>query len=138
MIKFKTKRQEEDWREGHIDNRLLIIAYAVYGFVSCHYGINITITDIFRTRHEQIAIYKTRGITDEALIPTSTHEVWRAIDLRSSVFTKKQLEAIRDFINESFSYVGEKKVALLHKIGKGVYHFHLQVDPTRQTIITVA
>lgn len=130
---YKSDKQELDWLNPNLDKRLRTIIYAIDGYSQQHFNKEVIITDIHREREEQIKIYNDRGITEN--IPRSVHEFWRGVDLRSRIYNKNELRRLCKFINTSFKYTGNKKSAILHKIGDGRFHFHIQVDSDGETIL---
>ena len=132
---FKTDKQEIDWINSKLDPRLRTIIYAADGFSRQHFGKEVVITDIHRLRDEQIQIYNDRGILNINNSPISVHEVWRGIDLRSSIYDITERRRLIDFLDKRFEYTCDKKTAIIHKIGDGRFHFHIQVDMDGETIL---
>jgi len=124
-IKFKTDRIESEFNDKRMDNRLKVILFALSGFTLHRYGKGITITCIDRTQAEQDEIY---GDNEKYKISPwfSTHQFWRAADVRSSDFSGKECQEMVDFLN-LFIYTGKYKTAIYHD-GVG-WHMHIQVDP---------
>ena len=61
----------------------------------------------------------------------STNPV-RAIDIREWCYPEWQAKVILNFINQTWEYDPkrpEMKVAILHKVKNGAWHFHVQVHP---------
>lgn len=116
-----------------LDWRVRTIVYAIEGYVQSHYGIGVTITEVCRSEQENKELYERKGIK---LASTSVHSFWRAVDIRSWDFEPEQLREICQFINRSFEYTGERKTAIVHKVGDGAFHFHIQVDVDGETILS--
>jgi len=131
-MKFKTEKQHNEFFNPLLDKRLRVITYAIDGFSRQHYSIEAWVTEVFRSPEDNTVLYTSRGFTE---VPLSTHSFWRAIDLRTFIYTEEQLDKLAAFINESFEYTGMKQSALVHKVGDGVKHFHIQVDVDGETII---
>lgn len=101
------------------------------------YGREITITCLQRTRAETLAIYAgqvnpaTGRNYEPADVPLSCHETTpcRAADIRARDFTPEQCEEIRKMLIDAWVYGYKrpaKQVCVLHKIGDGAIHFHVQ------------
>lgn len=134
-MEFKSVRQKIEFFDEKLDNRLKTIIYAIDGYSVYHFRKSFIITDVHRQREETIKIYNSRGIFDK--IPTSVHEYWRGVDGRASIYTTKELRQLCKFINHSFEYTGKHKSAIVHKIGDGAFHFHIQTDSDGETILKI-
>ena len=83
---------------------------------------SIMITHIFRTPEEQKALYSQTPNPPA----TSPHERWEAADLRSSIYTEREITRLLTFLN-TFTYQGgQRKVAIYHAVAGNVNHFHIQ------------
>jgi hypothetical protein len=125
VILFKTDRQKSDFEQLKSKNpRIVRLATALSEFCELELKKDITVTDVFRTQEEFEALYS--QTPPEKRPPTSPHMRWEALDLRSSVFTDREIERMLAFLN-CFSYQGgQRKVALYHTIAGNVAHFHIQ------------
>jgi len=94
------------------------------------YNKNICVTDLFRSEDEHREICRKKGVD----FYLSVHMFGRGADIRSWQYSKEEAEYLRDMINLNWihGYDGYQ-VCILHKLGNGAYHFHLQVsDRTRK------
>jgi hypothetical protein len=123
LIQFKTQRQAHEWTDERLDGRLRVIVYALAGFVFDRFGKVLVISEIFRTKDERELIYKDDPILRNTV---GTHEVWRAIDLRTVAFTPDEIGEMVTFLNGHFGYTGKHATSLYHIVVG--YHLHIQVD----------
>lgn len=85
---------------------------------------DITLTHLYRTAEEQVALY---AATEPAKRPTaSPHQVWNAVDLRSSVYTPEEVAGIVAWVNKHYTNPNGRVCALAHAIAGGAYHLHIQ------------
>ena len=126
IIQHKTIRVAQEWNSGKLDNRVCIIIYALAGFVFNRFEKILTITEIWRSDAEQDAYYANYPAYKQQPWK-STHQDWRAADVRAMVFTADELKAIDEFLNNNFFYNKEHKVCVVHDVGLGL-HIHIQVD----------
>jgi hypothetical protein len=124
-MKFKTPRQEEEFKA--IKPKLRDIIYSAASYMLDKYKYEITITECLRTQAEQDDIYK----NDPKYKVTpwrSVHQDGRGIDLRTNDMSKEMIADLTNFLNK-IPYDPkrpEKKTCLVHDVGKGL-HFHTQV-----------
>lgn len=125
-LRFKTKRQEDEWASGMLDGRLELAIWALVGFVA-QWEKHVTITDIWRSRSEAVNLNKLQKLPEGRVSP---HEVWRAVDIRSADFTPVELAAMSKIIREGINYGGPRPVWYDAAHGTAA-HVHLQVghDP---------
>jgi hypothetical protein len=133
LISFKSTRISQEWFSGKLDGRLVVITYALAGYVFNEFGKLLIITEIFRTDEEQDFYYS----NDPAYKVSpwrSTHQEWRAADIRGTIYAPDELKKIEKFLNDNFVYNKAHPIAVLHDIGLG-FHIHIQVDGDGQTEI---
>lgn len=65
---------------------------------------------------------------------STSHLTRRALDLRSSVYTKSQIETICNYLNQTWgkkygaiNTQGQIRLAIYHRVEGGAYHFHAQI-----------
>ena len=130
MIKFKTDREEVEFETLKKKNPLLIkIVEFIEKFVTATFKKDIVITSIFRSKKEQKEIY--------GFPKPSTHMEWRAVDIRSNIYSDVQCKQLKDAVNAAFTYDKkrpEMKVALWHQVNDNGYHFHLQTHPNTEAL----
>jgi HD-like signal output (HDOD) protein len=130
MIQFKQPQLHEELPK--VDFRIRAIIYALSGFLSYNYGLDITLTELLRTKAQQDEYYKNDPAYQKAKF-VSTHQVGRAVDIRID-FDDEVLEAIKHFLDH-FKYNRSKPLYLIHDIGLG-RHLHIQVDGDGTTEVT--
>jgi hypothetical protein len=70
----------------------------------------------------------------EAGAETRGHMQRRALDLRSSIYNKQQIETITNYINSHWvkyaakNSQGQVRGAVYHRVEGGVFHFHIQLS----------
>ena len=133
-MKFKDLRQADEFYSDSIDNRLIVVLYSLDGYSRTELGVELYINDILRTRSEQIDIYQKRGV-DISDIPHSVHEYGRGADLRYWIYDEEQAEELCGWCNEKFIYNGAHDTCIIHQVGDGVTHMHIQVDISNELII---
>lgn len=135
MIGFKSERQKSEF--GRIHPRLS----GILGFAeSCaeEMGESLILTDIRRSRMEQIDLYRSLVNPDTGRpyrveeVPFSVHETdpCRGTDAVTEKRRVPDMERIADRVNGGWRYDPnrpELKVALYHDVGMG-HHIHFQVD----------
>lgn len=115
----KTERILEELHSDLLDMRLFGIAAAVCVYAFVRYRAIGDITDIIRTREEQLAIYPDGRF--------SVHEFGRGLDIVFRGLGHAEHEEIRDWINERWPYgKTQYQTAKYHDAGTGD-HLHLQV-----------
>lgn len=86
---------------------------------------DITVTMIYRTQEEQDVLYKDNEKYKQKKF-TSPHQYYHAVDLRSSAFSKDEINTLVDYLNKLYNKSNYYKfTALNHDIGAGD-HLHLQ------------
>lgn len=128
-MKFKTPRIESESHKLKVYSKdLYDILLTLDKKCQIDYGLEITLTHIFRTPEEHDALYKE---TASAVRPISSpHMFWRAADIRSRGFNEKQIKELVEYLNFTHRDTNAyKKTALYHKIAGGAFHFHVQYKP---------
>lgn len=70
----------------------------------------------------------------EAGAETRSHMQRRALDLRSSIYTKTQIELITNYVNANWikyaakNSQGQIRGAVYHRVKDGAFHFHIQIS----------
>ncbi len=87
-------------------------------------GRHVRLTDIGRTRQEQIVIYG----GDESVF-VSPHEDGRAFDFSVHQLLSDRRQAMTSYLKQRFIYVGSSRynIAILHDVAG--LHIHVQVSP---------
>ena len=134
MLIFSTKRQEEEFENKSLDDRLRLLVYFIWSYIEYNYKRDMVITDIYRYKHEQDQIYKDNPEYKKKPWD-SVHQYWRGLDFRSAVFNQSEINNILDYINKIVPYGTPGHFTLIcHNVGSGM-HFHLQVNSLDRTII---
>lgn len=95
-------------------------------WVEWEFGKDVVITQIWRSQSQQDILYKDNAKYKKKKF-RSFHQIWAAIDLRSSLYTKKEIKLIIEYLEEVYQDAQVYKV-LYHKVGKnGGYHFHIEL-----------
>lgn len=126
MLGFKTKRIHEEWNSKKLSIRLTYIIDALVKFTSCEFGKPVILTEIYRTDEEQKNIY------GPLVSIKSVHQYWRAVDIRTSIYTEDEINKILLFLN-MFSYDKKRqryKTALRHDVNAYGDHVHIQTYKT--------
>lgn len=120
-FKNDSERLQDEWRLLDNENGALkLLIYDLDSYVWEKYKKNIVITMIYRTQEEQYDIY---GPGYEKKSP---HQFWQGVDIRSSTFTKEEIEDIIRYINEAYNDTNYYDwTARCHDVGRGD-HFHFQ------------
>jgi hypothetical protein len=121
-ISFKTDREKGEWEILKIKNKLLVKITEYLSKLSKEKANKeIIITSIFRTLEEQKKIYGVNVF--------SVHVLWRALDVRSFIYTEEQIKYFVEEINKKFMYDPTRtylKVCLYHSVNHNGWHLHLQ------------
>ena len=129
-INFKTARNKKEWQLLRDKNNLLFkMIEEVADFAKDKFNKRIVITSVLRLKKEQIDLH--------GFAKPSPHMYWRAVDLRSWIFTPEENSSIVEYINSRYIYDPNRpalKCCVFHKIKGNVYHFHFQVHPSTQKI----
>jgi hypothetical protein len=120
ILQFKTERIKTEFPT--IDNRLRVILFALSEFVDYTFNKTIMLTELWRTKAEQLAIYPDKPQM------TSVHQEGRGADIRViGWFTDDECNKILKFLNATFEYNNQYQTALRHNVGQGD-HIHIQVS----------
>jgi len=128
MLKFKTADIERQWKENMLDGRLALAVWALVGFVAHHFGKDLTITDLWRSREEAKRLNAIQKLPESRVSP---HEAWRAVDFRVADFDAIELAKMQRIISDGLHYGGPRPVWYGAAHGTAP-HVHLQVghDPS--------
>jgi len=113
---------------------LLDLIIDLYHYVDNQFDKDVIITMIAREQAEQDTIYKdtyrgSRAYNDDPW--KSPHQVWTAIDIRSSIYTDSEIKKIEEYLNMKYNNSNYYKVTAMYhevttadgrKLGK---HFHI-------------
>jgi hypothetical protein len=122
IIEYKHDNLKQEFASKSLSKRLLIIVYALAGYVYCTFGKSITLTDIFRTQEVQDEYRKLHPEEPEF----SPHTYWRAVDISIKYFTHLEIGNILLFL-EQFQYGDDiHETAILHDVIGS--HIHIQVS----------
>ena len=130
MIAFKTILLINEWNYVASSKYRSLIEIATD--IHVKYG-NILITEILRTRSQQVEIYKKHLKTNTNNIPYSVHEFWRGMDI-IPIENESMGQTIVDHINYLYIYDYKRSdimVALWHQV-VGRKHIHLQIHKRTQ------
>ncbi len=121
---FKTPRIEAEYHELIIRNpKLMSLLACIAEFSMVELKKEAVITEIYRSEAEYKALYA----ANPAAIPKAApHTKWQAADLRSSIYTPREIERLLSFIHCFTFYGGQRTTALYHMIAGNVPHFHVQ------------
>lgn len=137
MILFKEdngEKLEQEWHWPSLDARLRFIVYAISAYMWEHFGLNLLITEIYRTSEMQDSYYKDNP--DYQIKKwNSVHQYWRGIDFRTSDMTSSQMQELKTYVNSLVAY-GKEGIStlIIHDIGLGS-HGHLQCNSGNETIL---
>lgn len=124
-IQFKTSRIEFEWGFLQLNNyKLYRLVKNLSEFVDLEFNKPILLTEVHRTQEEFDSLYSATPL--EKRPKTSPHLRWGAVDLRSSIYTPREIERMLIYLNQFTYYGGQRKVALYHVINGNAYHFHIQ------------
>ncbi len=123
-MKFKTLRIEAEYNQLFLRNpKLLSLLKAVNEYSTTELGKEPVITELLRSEEEYQALYA----ANPAALPASRpHSKWQAADLRSSIYTPREIERLLAFIHCFTFYGGQRTTAIYHMIAGNVPHFHIQ------------
>lgn len=124
-MQTKTNRIAEEFQTLDVKNkRLKQLIMLTDQFSKLEFGKEIVVTEIYRTVEEQKELYK--HTPPDRRPKVSPHQLWHSVDLRSWIYTDREIERLLEFLN-CFRYLeGQRKVAVYHKIRMGAAHFHVQ------------
>ena len=118
---FKTKRIRDEFIDEPLDPRLRAILFAQAWRISTRHGFLYELTDIIRTREEQLVIYP----DDPG--KRSVHELHRGADGVVREFSDDDYRYMVEWTNKYFPYKKpEYKTCKFHDVGMGP-HLHNQV-----------
>jgi hypothetical protein len=93
-------------------------------YCKAEFNKDITITMIYRTDKEQDEIYKDNLKYQQKKFK-SPHQFFHAVDLRSSTFTRPEIDKLVNYLNNVYNKDNYYKfTALCHDVGIGE-HFHI-------------
>jgi hypothetical protein len=119
---FKTPRIRDEYAQLPQKNeRLFELVVDLAQHVQDTYKLDLTLTSIYRTADEQAALYA------QSLhkVLKSDHMTFEAVDLRSLVFTKAEIDALVAYINGKWKNADGRPVALYHTVVGNAPHFHI-------------
>lgn len=125
-ILTKTIREGAEFYDDKLTDariRAIILELARYSIM--HFNIPITITSVYRTGQEQIQTYPIY-FRDNGIPYPSAHceKPSRAIDIRSSVYTKEQILELNNWFSHWFD-LGAYYSFIHHDVAG--FHIHVQV-----------
>jgi hypothetical protein len=124
MLAFKTPRIRDEYGQLPQKNeRLFELVVDLAQYVQDTYKLDLTLTSIYRTAEEQAALYA----QSQHKVLDSSHMHWKAVDLRSLVFTKPEIDAICAYLAAKWKNKDGRSVAFCHTIVGGAPHFHVQL-----------
>lgn len=134
--KNDSQRLKDELIELRTKNKpLLDLIVDLYHYVEDNLHKDVVITMIYRTPQEQDSIYSGtyRGSRAYDTNPwKSPHQVWTAIDIRTSIYSSTEINQIRDYINNKYNSSNYyKTTAMYHEVIKAdgtslAHHFHIQ------------
>lgn len=80
------------------------------------------------------SIQRTQEEEAQAGAESTSHLTRRAFDLRSSIYTKQQIETITNYVNTNWvkyaakNSQGQIRAAVYHRVEGGAVHFHIQIS----------
>lgn len=128
IIYFKngSKRLQDEFValvDNNKDLHELIVDTCAY--CKAEFNKDIVITMLYRTQEEQDEIYKDNAKYKEKKFK-SPHQFNHAVDLRSSTFTKEEIDNLVNYLNKVYNSTNYYKfTAMCHDVGHGD-HFHIQ------------
>lgn len=121
-LTFKTPRIRDEWVElGTKNNALSELIIDVAEYVANHFKQDLTLTSILRTAEEQADLYK----MSMKKVVKSDHLSYEAVDLRSLVFKKDEIDELVKYINGKWKNKDGRAVALYHTVINNSPHFHI-------------
>ena len=124
-MKFKTDRQREEYESDKLDPKMRMLLQMIDFYSVLKTGLEITVTEIYRTQEEQDAIYA-RSEKYQAKPWLSVHQIWKGADIRVTDYRGEDVANILGVL-ESIPYrTRGKQTAIRHDVGKGD-HIHIQV-----------
>lgn len=92
-------------------------------------GKEITLTMIYRTQAEHDELYKDTPASQKPKV--SPHQLWQAVDIRSSIYSAREIERLLAFLNNFTYQGGQRKVSSYHMVAGNTYHFHVQYGDSK-------
>lgn len=121
-MKFKTDIQKAQWAAAEKSHRMVVPLAQIADAISLReFDQDVVVTEVFRSDDDHRALMARLG---RAYVPT-VHSYWRGVDLRSTIYTRAQIDHLVDALNAQFVYGGGRKAAIYHDVGAGA-HIHLQ------------
>lgn len=136
-LQYKSDRQQDEF--NRVDARLMVLVLSVVGYCIWRWGLIPVITEVYRTQAEQDEIYLASDRAEEyGKAPwQSVHQYYRGVDLRVRDFTEEMILTLDSWIDEHFIYdKGRRESSLIHAVGSGGRHAHLQVDSRDYLMVT--
>lgn len=118
MLKFVSKRVEDEWSDARLSSKLKQVVMEAADYAQANWQWTFTITSIFRSPQE-----------DAALNASGIHVAWRAVDVRTKGQPKDAVDDVTRFINSRWVYDPSRpmlKVCFAEPHGTGP-HGHYQV-----------
>jgi hypothetical protein len=123
-LQFKTARIRDEWAQlGFKNQKLVDLIIDLADYASLHYKQDLTLTSIYRDAAEQAELYAQSA----RKVVNSPHSTWEAVDVRSLVFKKPEVDEMVSYLNTKYKNANGKIVALFHTIPGNAPHFHLQL-----------
>jgi len=126
-VKNDSPRLKEEFRKLLKENNPLAkLIVDLYHYIGDQFNKDTIITMIYRTQDEQDAIYSGNARYDKKPW-TSPHQYWHGVDIRSWLFTDREIDQIVEYLNDKYNksnYYGW--TAKCHKVARGAIHFHIQ------------
>lgn len=129
MLKFKNDSQrlvDEHKKLKSTNSGLFDLIEQLISYVSSKYKKDVIITMIYRTQEEQDKIYANDEKYKQKKFK-SPHQLWHSVDIRSFIFTKREITELVDYINLNFNAKNWYKwTAKCHEVQGNGEHFHIQ------------
>lgn len=128
-IIFKSSRLESEWNSGELDPLVKEMIDTIQNYSVMKFKKNIMVTCIFRFDDEQDQVYKDNEEYQKNPWK-SNHQYWRAVDIRTRIFTQNEKMDIYDTINGNYAYDPKRP----HKTSCVIYDnpwlpIHFQTHP---------
>lgn len=87
---------------------------------------NTLLTMIWRAQAEQDYLYRNSKKYKKKKFK-SPHQFWQALDLRSRVYSKDEIDEIVEYLNKKYNSANYYDwTAKAHVVGNGAFHLHIQ------------
>ena len=127
MIGFKNPRERSEYAELATKNpKLFDLLHDLVSYVQDTFKKDVVLTSVYRTAEEQAALYA-KAVHK---VLKSDHMSWEAVDLRSSIYTKGEIDSIVAYLNTKYKNRDGRRVALYHSVPGNVPHFHISLKST--------